>query len=150
MRTILLFENFCEEQSSLLESSNFFPTWKEGGILLIRGIPLKDGLTRLYAARVTRVFTDGLRGFMKAYFSHQLYVVLKNSKGGFVEGKFPSDLPALKRVTGLNSYAVGLNSKTGKTPLWRESIQETNFDKFFSKYQFEIESIPGIYFPRNW
>lgn len=144
---ILDFTNFIESFLNENESPTFFPKWTDGGILLIRGLPQRDGLTRLYATRVKRVAVEGLRGFSKAYTYPEFYVVSRRFNGNLGINKFQPSPEILKKTLGMSSHSIGLNSKTGKTPLWRESVKEVNFDKFLKEKKDDILGIPQIYFP---
>jgi hypothetical protein len=141
MSQILDFSGF------LNEGFTYFPEWKEGGILLIKGIPMKDGKTRLYATRVSKVYPEGIRGFFKAQLYRDFYIIMQKFDGSFIEGKIDGSLDVLGRAMGLKSYAIGLNAKTGKTPIWQDSIKETNFSKFLKEWGVSISELPGVHFP---
>ena len=144
---ILDFPSFLDSVLNENETTTFFPKWADGGILLIRGLPQKDGLTRLYATRVRKVAVEGLRGFSKAYTYPEFYVVSRKFDGNLGINKFMAAPEILRKAIGMSSNSIGLNSKTGKTPLWRESIKETSFDKFFKESKDNILGIDQIYFP---
>ena len=144
---ILDFPSFLDSVLNETETTTFFPKWADGGILLIRGLPQKDGLTRLYATRVRKVAVEGLRGFSKAYTYPEFYVVSRKFDGNLGINKFMAAPEILRKAIGMSSNSIGLNSKTGKTPLWRESIKETSFDKFFKESKDNILGIDQIYFP---
>lgn len=150
MDLILEFQEFLEtELLQEAEKFSFFPQWKDGGILLIKGIPMKDGLVRLYATRVRRVYSEGLRGFFKAQSYGDFFIVLQKFDGSFVVEKIDGSLPVLGRAMGLKSYVIGLNAKTGKTPLWQESVRETSFPKFLKEFEVPLQNLPGIYYPTS-
>ena len=150
MKIILEFEEFLESEE-LLESGNFtfFPKWKDGGILLIKGIPMRDGLTRLYATRVRRVYGEGLRGFFKAQSYGEFFIVLQKFNGSFTVEKIDSRPEVLARAMGLKSHTIGLNAKTGKTPMWQDSVGETSFPKFLKEFEEPLKNLPGIYYPTS-
>jgi hypothetical protein len=144
---ILDFSSFLDSVLNENETTIFFPKWADGGILLIRGLPQKDGLTRLYATRLRKVAVEGLRGFSKAYVYPEFYVVSRKLDGNLGINKFMTTPEILRKAIGMSSNSIGLNSKTGKTPLWRESIKETSFDKFLKGNKDNILGIDQIYFP---
>jgi hypothetical protein len=144
---ILNFKEFTASNLNEGETQSFFPQWKDGGILLIRGIPQRDGLTRLYATRVRKIAVEGLRGFSKAYTYQEFYVIGRRFDGSLSANKFLINPETLKRAIGINSFSVGLNAKTGKTPLWRDSIKETDFKKFLGEFKDSILSLDDIFFP---
>ena len=144
---ILNFKEFTASNLNESESPSFFPQWKDGGILLIKGIPQRDGLTRLYATRVRKIAVEGLRGFSKAYTYPEFYVIGRRFDGSLSANKFLINSETLKRAVGINSFSIGLNSKTGKTPLWRDSIKETDFKKFLGEFKDSILALDGIFLP---
>lgn len=144
---ILNFLSFVNLNLNENEGTTFFPKWVDGGILLIKGLPRKDGLTRLYATRVKKVEAEGLRGFSKAYTYPEFYVVSRRFNGDLGINKFLATPQILKEALGMASNSIGLNSKTGKTPLWRESIKESSFDKFLKQNKEAILGMDRIYFP---
>ncbi len=142
--------NFKEFEEAVLnegESQSFFPQWKDGGILLIRGIPQRDGLTRLYATRVRKIAVEGLRGFSKAYTYPEFYVIGRRFDGSLSANKFLINPETLKRAVGINFFSIGLNAKTGKTPFWRDSIKEIDFKKFLAGFKDSILALGGIFLP---
>ena len=144
---ILNFEQFLLEQINESSGNTYFPRWRDDGILLIRGLPQRDGLTRLYAARVKRIVGEGLRGFFKAYTYPDFFIVTQKWNGDLDVNKIPSTPEILQRIMGIKSLAIGLNAKTGKTPLWEKSVQEANFRRFLDEFKDAIKDIPGIHFP---
>lgn len=131
------------------EGFTFFPKWKDGGILLIKGIPLRDGLTRLYATRVKNLYPEGLRGFFKALSYGEFFIVMKRFDGGLEVEKIPSSPEILQRAMGLKSQVVPLNAKTGKTPLWQDSVSFVSFPRFLEEFKGPIENLPDIFFPSH-
>ena len=137
MENILGFQDF----SQLLESYNPVsqdPQWREGGIVFIRGNVLHDGKPRLYAARVKRLWRrDG--GFFMVNLYPELFIILRDG-WGFSANKIQINKDTLPKSVGISSFNLALNAKSGKTPLWRETINKTHFPSVLKEWERSLES----------
>lgn len=123
MEKILNFDAFIYE-NSIPDHQD----WVEGGILLVRGLNIK-GITRMYAFKIKKITPAG--GGRMAHLDSQIFRIAKQD-GNFRAVSIVFDQAHIKKNVGLSGPRVMLNAKNGKTPLWRESVMETNFKKFLN------------------
>lgn len=138
MANLLNFDEFLkinENSTSLVQQD---PDWKEGGIVLIKGKVLKDGYPRLYSARLKKLWSNPRGGFM-VNLDPKIYVIVK-SGSGYEARKIDPTQKILATAVGIESYNVVLNSKSGKTPLWRKSVNEIHFPKFLKDWETVIDT----------
>jgi hypothetical protein len=127
MSNLLKFEDWVNESIDPA-----IPEWREGGIVLIRGMVLNDGWPRLYAARISNLWRNQSGAIMVKLYP-QIYIILK--KGWtYTSNMIMTNPEVLKRALGMTSYTLALNAKTGKTPLWEKSINRVDFDKFLADW----------------
>ncbi len=124
MGNILNFESFINENNP---ANNM--DWVEGGILLVRGVKIKD-ITRMYAFKIKKITQAG--GGRMAHLDFQPYRIAKQD-GNFKASSIVADQAYIKKNIGLSGLRIMLNAKNGKTPLWRESVLERNFKKFLDE-----------------
>jgi hypothetical protein len=71
-------------------------------------------------------------------------IVKRNDEGNLYTTSIAiSSEKEMKRVIGLSSMSVALNTKT-KTPFWHETITYTNVRKLLDDMKFRLPVIPGI------
>ena len=109
--------------------------WNQGGWLLIKSKPNKEGKYHLFAAQVkgvsqlARYKFGGKEGspVNMANLYPDFYGIVKNNSGEIRGMKLISDPAYIEKWTGLKNLSVGLNKN--KTPNWRETITETSLNK---------------------
>lgn len=109
------------------------PNWVPGGMVLILGKVLNDGFRRLYAGRIHDMKRLDKGGIMALLQTENFYVI-KREWDKFIPAKMMMNREILKRALGLSNYSIVLNSKSGKTPIWYDSIGRDNFEKFLKEY----------------
>ena len=135
MGNILNFDSFINENNP---ADNL--DWVEDGILLVRGLEIK-GIKRLYAFKIKKITPAG--GGRMAHLAPQLFRIAKQD-GNFRAVSTVYDETHIKKVVGLKGPRVMLNAKNGKTPLWRESVLERNFNKFLTENHVILDSWKDI------
>jgi hypothetical protein len=135
MENILNFDSFINENLSANHQD-----WVEGGILLVRGLKVKD-ITRMYAFKIKKITQAG--GGRMAHLDFQPYRIAKQD-GNFKASSIVADQAFIKKNIGLNGLRIMLNAKNGKTPLWRESVMERNFRKFLDENAAVLDSWKDI------
>jgi hypothetical protein len=115
--------------------SNNAVKWNQGGWLLIKSKPNKEGKCYMFAAQVKNVSQlarykfggkDGVPVNMANLYP-DFHGIVKNSSGEIRGMKLISDASYIEKWTGLKNLSVGLNKN--KTPNWRETITETSLNK---------------------
>lgn len=131
--------NLLKYSEWIYEGFNFSsPEWREGGIVLIKGIPLRDGYPRLYLGRVSNLWINS-SGARMVKLQPEIHIVLREGFG-FVAKKIMITPEILRNALGLSSYSLALNSKTGKTPIWESSIKTTNIPGFLKEWETVLDS----------
>jgi hypothetical protein len=109
--------------------------WNQGGWLLIKGKPNKEGKSHIFAAQVRNVSqlarykTSGKEGIPvnMANLYPDFYGIVTDSSGELKAMKLISDTAYIDKWIGLKNLSVGLNKN--KTLNWRETIAETSLSK---------------------
>jgi hypothetical protein len=125
MENILNFNSFINENQKSDPQD-----WVQDGILLVRGLTIK-GITRMYAFKIKKITNVGDGNGRMAHLDSQLYRIAKQD-GNFKTVSIVFNQEYIKKNVGLKGPRVMLNAKNGKTPLWRDSVMETNFKKFLN------------------
>ena len=138
--------NFSE-WSKLDESTGLYgQDWREGGILFIKSLPFPDGTPRLYAGRIEKIWQNADGAYMARITSEGFYIILKEGYD-YKENKIGTN-PKILNVLGLKSHVIGLNSKTGKTPGWYDTIKEISFPKLLREWAPVLDSWKDLsYYP---
>jgi hypothetical protein len=114
------------------------PDWREGGIVLIKGMVLDDGWPRLYAGRISSLWRNS-SGAIMVKLQSQIYIILRQG-WTYTSNKIMTNPEILKRALGLSSYSLALNSKTGKTPMWEKSINRVDFEAFLRDWSTVLDT----------
>jgi hypothetical protein len=133
MQTLLKYSEWINEGIEI-----DMPEWREGGIVLIRGMILKDGFPRLYAGRISSLWRNA-SGAIMVKLQPEIYIVLKEGYN-YVAKKIMMNQEILGRALGLSSYSLALNAKTGKTPLWEKSIKVVNMERFLNDWGVALDT----------
>jgi len=133
MQTLLKYSEWINEGIEI-----DMPEWKEGGIVLIRGMVLKDGFPRLYAGRISNLWRNA-SGAIMVKLQPEIYIILKEGYN-YVAKKIMTNPEILGRALGLSSYSLALNAKTQKTPLWEKSIRTVNMEIFLSEWGVALDT----------
>jgi 4a-hydroxytetrahydrobiopterin dehydratase len=120
------------------------PDWKEGGILFIKGLPLPDGMPRLYAGRVEKIWKKEGGPYMAKITPEGFYIILKDGYD-YVANKIGTS-PRILSVLGLSSHVIGLNAKTGKTPLWQDTVTKFDFKRLLKEYSPVLDGLTDLSF----
>jgi hypothetical protein len=142
MINLVKFSDFLNSSDEVNEaySPGYTPEWKDGGLVLIKGIPLKDGKPRLYGAKLKRIIKDDRGNFFRAILYPELYIIRKNESGNYVAPRVDINDNTLKKSVGISGFNVALNSKSGKTPMWKTSVTETSFPRFLNDWRSSLDS----------
>lgn len=136
---------FLIPKSLLLENINI-----TNGVILIKGKKLDDGTQRLYITTTknisdfNRLKTDN----SSAQPAKMVKIDPKIARISVVNGKLKANYVSFSSENSLNNslnitnYNVVLNNN--KTPLWWESLEETNIGKVINKLQNQILNLNGI------
>lgn len=124
MENIVHFEDFLLNEGNINESG--FPTWKENGIVFIRGKANEDGKKFLYALKLIKVIMGSNGQYFKAFVKDHIYRVIKDHEGNYVPSGIKLSPAHMKNELGVSGRSFSLNSKHGKTPIWWETINRTN------------------------
>ncbi len=138
MPNLLNFEEFIKINENTRPWVPQDPEWREGGIVLLKGKVLKDGYPRLYAAKLRKLWQNPRGGFM-VNLHPQIYIILREGYS-YSAHKIDATQKILATAVGIESYNVVLNAKSGKTPLWRESVKEIHFPKFLKEWESVINT----------
>ena len=120
-------------------SPGYSPEWKDNGIVLIKGVTLKDGKSRLYGAKLKRVIKDERGSFFRAILYPELYIIRRNESGNYIALRVDINENTLKKSVGISGFTIALNSKTGKTPMWKKSVTETSFPRFLNDWRSSLD-----------
>jgi hypothetical protein len=141
MINILNYHSYVNE-NELPDNKSTVPHWVIDGIVFIRGLEI-NGITRLYAFKVNKVYKGSGGDHFKADLKMQPYRIAKSGDNYVQRSVEPS--PAFnKKNIGISTSAISLNAKTGKTPIWRDTIKETNFAKVLKENKSVLDSWTDI------
>jgi hypothetical protein len=120
--------------------------WKQGGWVLIKGVPQNDGKSYVFAAQIreiqnlARTKVDGTPGipvWMCTLYPKFYGIGIKDGKLKAKDLNAVSDAYMQKWI-GLNNYKVGLNHN--KTIGWRETIKNTSLPSILSSQEWIIKT----------
>lgn len=129
--------------------------WNQGGWLLIKGKPDKDGKSYVFAAQVkgvselARYKSGGKQGIPvnMANLYPDFYGIIINSSGEIKGMKLISDPTYIEKWMGLKNYSVGLNKN--KTLYWRDTITETSLNKVLKANEYSLKNSPDLIIPQK-
>ena len=142
MENLITFELFKLNESVVNE--NQAPEWKEDGIVLIRGVLQESGRKYLYAAKLIKVALAPSGKYQKAYLRDEIYRIGKDAEGKYVAKSIQPEKSFVEKNIGLKGRSISLNSAHGKTPIWWESIKETNFFRFLKDHKETLDDWKDI------
>jgi len=136
---------FLIPKSLLLENINI-----TNGVILIKGKKLDDGTQRLYITTTKNIseFNRLKTNNSSAQPAKMVKIDPKIARISVVDGKLKANYVSFSSENILNNslnitnYNVVLNNN--KTPLWWESLEETNIGKVINKLQNQILNLNGI------
>lgn len=136
---------FLIPKSLLLENINI-----TNGVILIKGKKLDDGTQRLYITTTKNIseFNRLKTNNSSAQPAKMVKIDPKIARISVVDGKLKANYVSFSSENILNNslnitnYNVVLNNN--KTPLWWESLEETNIGKVINKLQHQILNLNGI------
>ena len=134
-----MFNHLSQYDNFYLNEAYNNVSFKEGAPVLIKGVVLPSGKQMLYVGQIIGMVES--KDHIKAKLGGNFYIVKDKGMDGLYASKMPGDLDVLRRVMGMNGYAVGLNYN--KTPMWQESIKYTrdNIDKFLNDFEAPIRDL---------
>lgn len=147
MKTLLNYLNYLVVESSPDQwdsQREIAPDWKEGGIVFIKGLPLPDGMPRLYAGRIDKIWKKDGGPYMAKITPEGFYIILKDGYG-YKANKIGTN-PRILSVLGLSSHVIGLNSKTGKTPSWQDTVTKIDFQRLLNEWSPILDGLKDISF----
>lgn len=147
MRNLFNFNDYTVLESveeSWDSPPEMMPNWREGGILFIKGLPLPDGMPRLYAGRVDKIWKKEGGPYMAKITQEGFYIILKDGFG-YTANKIGTN-PRILSVLGLSSHVIGLNSKTGKTPSWQDTVTKLDFQRLLNEWSRVLDGWTDISF----
>jgi len=142
MENLITFESFKLNENLINENQS--PEWKEDGIVIIRGVIQENGKRSLYASKLIKVIIDGSGKYYKAFLKDEIYRIAKDPEGKYVARSVQPEKSFIKKNLGLSGRSISLNSKHGKTPIWWESIKETNFFRFLRDHKETLDDWKDI------
>jgi hypothetical protein len=142
MENLITFESFNLNEDSVNE--NQAPEWKEDGIVLIRGVLQENGKKYLYASKLIKVALAASGKYQKAYLKDEIYRIGKDAEGKYVAKSVQPEKSYIERNIGLLGRTISLNSKHGKTPIWWETIKETNFFRLLRDHKETLDDWKDI------
>lgn len=136
---------FLIQKDILLENIN-----TNNGVLLIKGKKLEDGTQRLYITTTKNISDfNRLKNDNSDGKSAKMVKINKEiARITVVDGKLKANYVSFSSENSLNNslnitnYSVVLNNN--KTPLWWESLEETNIGKVVNKLQNQILNLNNI------
>lgn len=136
---------FLIPKSLLLENINI-----TNGVILIKGKKLDDGTQRLYITTTKNIseFNRLKTNNSSAQPAKMVKIDPKIARISVVDGKLKANYVSFSSENILNNslnitnYNVVLNNN--KTPLWWESLEETNIGKVINKLQNQILNLNNI------
>lgn len=120
--------------------------WKQGGWVLIKGVPQNDGKSYVFAAQIkeiqnlARTKVDGTPGipvWMCTLYPKFYGIGVRDGKLKPKELSSVSDV-YMKKWIGLNNYRVGLNHH--KTIAWKETIKDTSLPSILNNQEWIIKT----------
>lgn len=129
--------------------------WNQGGWLLIKGKPNKDGKSYVFAAQVKNVselarYKAGGKSGIPVNMANlypDFYGVVIDSSGQIKGMKLISDATYIEKWMGLKNLSVGLNKN--KTLNWRETITETSLNKVLRSNEYTLRNSPDLIIPQK-
>lgn len=131
----------------LTENNNL---WNQGGVILIKGLPLEDKTQRLYVTTISNRLALDRNKVDSTAGKPATMVVLRNQiyRLTIVDGRlkaqgvaWSSDANMLKAL-GLSNHSVALNNN--KTPLHWDTLKYNNIAKALNQIGSQVLNLPGI------
>ena len=118
------------------------PKAVEGGVVLIRSNPFKDGLRRVYMRLIDKVRGDNETDTIRVDLCH--YYILKQQSDGKNLPEMIETLTPKQRKDILNMENNGIYLNDNKTPLWQISCALGKVN-FFGRYQNLLKTLTQNY-----
>lgn len=127
--------------------------WEQGGWVLLRGNPNKEGKQFVFCAPVkyiqnlARQKADGKPGVPANMVTlyPEFYGIGWDENTNPKAVKISPSLESIKKHIGLSGYNVVLNEK--KTPFWRNTVTERSLKKILNQYKLWMMNDPSIIIP---
>jgi len=122
------------------------PDWVDGGLVFIKGKPLNGRPPFMYLSRI-KWMTKTPYGANMASLYQDFYIVLKDGSD-YTAHRIDMNQEILSRVLGMKNYSLALNDKTGKTPKWFITVNETDTRVLLKKMAPFLDAIPDVNYSR--